>query len=215
MSELSQLRKENNELEKELTKENSDLITRMYFYLVSSSLKEIEVEIIRKDLTGIALEAQERGESFADVIGEDYKRFCDELIANGRRKTPGGKLLEILELLLYAGNVLLIGTILLDGTMPGAGLAITPAFITSILFGVVCGTAVLWFLSRVVWGLPEENFRRNQILGYGGLFAALAGFILLNRFLPATELFTIHPYIVLVFGIAVLIIVVLIRRRQN
>lgn len=48
MSELSQLRKENNELEKELTKENSDLITRMYFYLVSSSLKEIEVEIIER-----------------------------------------------------------------------------------------------------------------------------------------------------------------------
>lgn len=87
MSELSQLRKKNNELEKELTKENSDLITRMYFYLVSSSLKEIEVEIIRKDLTGMALEAQERGESFADVIGEDYKRFCDEL----RSQTAGEK----------------------------------------------------------------------------------------------------------------------------
>ena len=39
----------------------------------------------------MALEAQERGESFADVIREDYKRFCDELIANGRRKNTGRK----------------------------------------------------------------------------------------------------------------------------
>ncbi|MDR0981183.1 MAG: hypothetical protein LBL85_05385 [Methanocalculaceae archaeon] len=60
MSELSRLRVENNEQEKELTKENSDLITRMYIYLLSSRLKEIEVEIIRKDLTGMALEAQKR-----------------------------------------------------------------------------------------------------------------------------------------------------------
>ncbi len=89
MPELSQLRRENYELERELTKENSDLITRMYFYLLSSSLKEREVEIIRKDLTGMALEAQKREESFADVIGEDYKRFCDEQIA--KEKNTGRK----------------------------------------------------------------------------------------------------------------------------
>ncbi|MDV0444227.1 hypothetical protein [Methanorbis rubei] len=215
MSKLSQLRKENNALEKELTRENSSLITRMYFYLTASALTDLEVETIRKDLTGMALEAQERNDSFAEVIGEDYTLFCNELIANGRKKTPLTKVLDVVELLLYTGIALLIATIFLNGTLPGTAMMVTPAFFVSILFGIVCGTAVMWFLSRVVWGLPGEHVWRNRILGYGGVVVVLAGFLLLYSFLPTTELFTIDPYVVLVIGVVILIGVILIRRRQN
>ena len=58
MSELSQLRTENNELEKKLTKENSDLITRMYCYLFISHLIELEALTHMKDSTDLASEYQ-------------------------------------------------------------------------------------------------------------------------------------------------------------
>ena len=214
MSELSQLRTENNELEKKLTKENSDLITRMYFYLLSSNLKELEVETIRKDLTGMALEAQQREERFSDAVGEDYKQFCDELIANGRTKSIPAKILEVIELCLYAGIVLLIVEMITAGSLDlTSTLTLTPAFFALILFAVICGTIVLWILSRAVWGLPEKDRWKNRCIAGTAAGIILIGIPLFTVILPKTELITIHPWPVLAAAVILLAAVTLIRKR--
>lgn len=70
-------------------------------YLRSSDLCDYDIEIIRKEITGMALEAQLRNENFNVVVGDDYKAFCDELMKNGRQKTPYEKSLEILYTFVY------------------------------------------------------------------------------------------------------------------
>lgn len=214
MSELSHLRRENNELEKKLTKGNSDLITRMYFYLLSSRLKETEVEIIRKDLTGMALEAQERGESFEDMIGGEYKQFCEDLIANGRRKTPAVKILEVAETLLYAGIVLLIVEMTLAGSVDfGSILVLTPSFFALVLFVTVCATIILWILSRAVWGLPAGGAWKSRLAALMVAGLILVALPLFAIVLPDTELIRIYPWPVFAAMVAGLIGVICIRRR--
>src|SRR5665648_902590 len=80
------LRKENNQQEKQLTKENNGILIDAVVYLHSSDLCEYDIEVIRKELFGMAWEAQLRGENFSSVIGDDFKLFCDELIKVGRKK---------------------------------------------------------------------------------------------------------------------------------
>ena len=165
MFELARLRKENNHAETQLSRENSDLITRMYFYLLASDLTVFEVETIRKDLTGMAIEAQMRERPFAEIVGDNYKQFCDELIENGRKKTLLMKILEVVEIVLCATLALLFAEYPLSGWNPV--IFLTPAFVVSVTFGVVCGTAVLWLLSRTIYHMPDEKRRKFQILAAG------------------------------------------------
>ena len=55
-------------------------------------------ELIKRDLIAMAKEARERGESLADIIGEDPKYFCDSLAESTGAATVGEKLLYWLEL---------------------------------------------------------------------------------------------------------------------
>ena len=55
-------------------------------------LKSIEIEQIRRDLTGMAIEAQQRGTSLQAMLGENPRKFCDEIIYSiGGIKAPGGR----------------------------------------------------------------------------------------------------------------------------
>ncbi len=94
MNPEKELRKANNKKDKQLTKENDRLLTDMIVYLHSGNLCEYDIEIIRKELLGMALEAQARNDDFKNVIGDNYKTFCDELMKSGRQKTIYEKALE-------------------------------------------------------------------------------------------------------------------------
>lgn len=111
-NQLEKLRKENNLLDKQLSKENNTIMMDMVCYLRSSDLCDYDIEIIRKELTGMALEAQLRNEKFSDAVGDDYKALCDELMKNGRQKTLNEKALEILYVLVFGVGTLYLVEIL-------------------------------------------------------------------------------------------------------
>lgn len=79
--EAKALKKENNELEKQLSKETEDIQTDMVVYIRSANISELDQERVRRDITQMLIDGEARGESAADVIGGDYKAFCDEIIA--------------------------------------------------------------------------------------------------------------------------------------
>ena len=79
--EAKALKKENNELEKQLSKEIEDIQTDMVVYIRSANISELDQERVRRDITQMLIDGEARGESAADVIGGDYKAFCDEIIA--------------------------------------------------------------------------------------------------------------------------------------
>lgn len=107
-NQLAKLRKENNAQDKQLSKENSTTMADLICYLRGSDLCEYDLEIIRKELTGMALEAQLRGDVFSDIVGEDKKAFCKELMENGRQKTRYEKVLGSLYTISYALMILYI-----------------------------------------------------------------------------------------------------------
>lgn len=83
--------------EQSLNKENRKTLHKMMKYVRTFPLKSIEIEQIRRDLTGMAIEAQQRGTSLQAMLGEKPRKFCDEIIYSiGGIKAPGGrKLLHI------------------------------------------------------------------------------------------------------------------------
>lgn len=89
---LNELKSDNFKIEHELTYENRKMLTKMFRYIDTFPLKEYEVELIRKDLIGMALEAECRQESFRDTLGKKPKDFCDDIIcASTDYKVPGGR----------------------------------------------------------------------------------------------------------------------------
>lgn len=84
----------NRELEK-LSPSNWDTIENMIKYMDSFHLSLFELETIKKDLIGMAGEAQLEGIDFLDKIGMSEKDFCDSLIENAAKRTAAERLLPV------------------------------------------------------------------------------------------------------------------------
>ena len=96
------LLKENNQLEKQLSKETDDILTDIVVYIRSANITEYNQELVRRDITNMLIEGQERGQSAAEVIGEDYKAFCDAVIAEMPQMTKKERALDVIKILCYS-----------------------------------------------------------------------------------------------------------------
>lgn len=103
-----ELRKHNSKLEEKLSKsENEDMI-KIVSYLRGSKLSEMNQELVRQDILDIVLSAKERGEEMSQAIGTDYKRFCDEVIAEIGPKSRKEKLQDILATISLSVSILIM-----------------------------------------------------------------------------------------------------------
>ena len=102
----------NNELDSKIAPENEKSFTDIICYLRGSNLSELDQELVRHDLLEMVLSAQERGEKIDSVIGEDYKEFCDDIIANLPPKTVKQKLADFFDTACWSLSILGIITIL-------------------------------------------------------------------------------------------------------
>lgn len=64
-----------------IDKKYDELITNMVIY-IRVALNEKDAEEAINDILEILLGAQHRGEDLGNIIGEDYKNFCDEVISS-------------------------------------------------------------------------------------------------------------------------------------
>lgn len=104
--ETKELRKLNNQLDKKLTPDNNKVLTDIIVYLRGAKISEYDQELIRQDLLEMVLSAQERGEDIASVIGEDYKSFADNIVANVPKLTWKDRMLELLDIILLSSSIL-------------------------------------------------------------------------------------------------------------
>ncbi len=70
-----------------LSADNRRVLRRIERFLDSYSLNEVTQEEIVTDLTGMALECQQRGQPFSEAMGMDEAVFCQELVASCPRET--------------------------------------------------------------------------------------------------------------------------------
>ncbi len=89
---MDTLLSENYTLEQSLSYQNRKTIAKMFRYIKTFSLGEYEIELIRKDILGMAAESEQRNEPLAEVMGKDPKIFCNDLLeAIGGIKVPRGR----------------------------------------------------------------------------------------------------------------------------
>lgn len=78
---LKDLQKENSISIKTIrSDQNRNEVTRMIQYLSSSHLSLFQIEVIQKDLIGIALEADREQMTMSEKLGISMKEFCDGII---------------------------------------------------------------------------------------------------------------------------------------
>src|SRR5699024_4836566 len=76
-----QLLEENNRRGEQLTQENQKILVDIVAYLRSSSDSTYQQELVHRDILDMLQEGEARGQTAAQVIGEDYQAFCDEILA--------------------------------------------------------------------------------------------------------------------------------------
>lgn len=215
------LRRENNQQGKQLTKENNEILTDMVVYLHSSDLCEYDIEVIRKELLGMALEAQLRGENFSNVIGDNFKVFCKELIKNGRKKTPYEKVLEFLFIATYGVGALLLFQIIEQVTSSiikkginsfSFDMSITLGFVVMAICGVIAGYGIVYFVSKNSFELSKKY----KILFIGVVAITFVVMVLSNFLLRNIVLFSVNfLYIIIVLLLAFIVFEILNARHSK
>lgn len=75
------LRKINNAMEDRIDPMDFDTMTGIVCYLRSTSLTAMQQEEVRRDIIDMLIDGRRRGQTASDVIGGDYRAFCDEIVA--------------------------------------------------------------------------------------------------------------------------------------
>lgn len=78
-------RKEIKKMEAELHSDYAQFMQQMKDYLRFADVGADQKTLIYHDIVNMLLEGQARGQSVQEVIGDDYRVFCDEVIAAAPR----------------------------------------------------------------------------------------------------------------------------------
>lgn len=75
------LLKENNQLESQINNDDRQVLTDIVVYIRSANISPYYQELVRRDIWQMIIDGESRGMTAKEVIGEDYKCFCDNIIA--------------------------------------------------------------------------------------------------------------------------------------
>ncbi len=149
------LKNENNKEIEKLSGKNWDPLKRMMEYTASFDVSLFELEVIKKDLIGIAREADSQNEDLTDKLGIPEKEFCDSLI-KGIMKRSGWE--QIILSVRYVMNLIFL-FYAMDFFITGAPFNYG-IFLLDVIFAVLCwgSNFVLnrFSISRTVY-VPEKK----------------------------------------------------------
>lgn len=79
----------------------------MVVYIRAANISPYDQEKVRRDMTEIILDGEHRGAPIKDVIGEDYRLFCDDVIAEIPKLTGRTRILSFCRDLFLLTSMLL------------------------------------------------------------------------------------------------------------
>ena len=185
MTRTKQLMRENNAFERALSPEFNQVLTDMVVYLRSAPVSEYNQELVRRDIGRMFLDAQRRGDSPADVIGEDYRQFCDQVLAEVPRLTVRERVLDSLSTSLVClgawGVIWLVnrgvrGMFLSDGAITG-GWPDIPVTVGDLLATVL----ILAAAGYLFYSVSRSAFSASSTSLLIKTFLLLAVLLLVNR----------------------------------
>ena len=151
------LRDENNELEKQLDDKTNEILTDIVVYIRSANISDIDQENVRRDITQMLIDARGRGENADNVIGGDYKAFCDAIIAEIPKMSTKKRVMTAIRDTLPALGVLIgIWAVfsVIEQIINGATWYVTPVSVTDILGGA----AMLILATLIVVYITKNSF---------------------------------------------------------
>ena len=104
---VRKLLRQNNAREKALSPESQAGMTDVVVYLRGQDLSRLAQEEIRRDILEMVLAGEARGQTMQQVIGLDYRTFCDEIVAAVPRRPRGVRMLSAVDDMLPAVTLLL------------------------------------------------------------------------------------------------------------
>lgn len=121
-------------------------VSRMIKYISSSSLSYYQIQIIRKDLLGMAQEAERQELPLKEMLGVEPQEFCDEIIENAGTPARQERAFKIvLDVLLPYAMVFTFNWVC--GGMPSRyGIALVDIFIFLGLCGI--GRGLMEFMKN-------------------------------------------------------------------
>lgn len=190
---LGTLKRENKEREKRLIIADRKLISDMVAYVKTQKICDYDVEQIRKKIIRNALHLYgSKKKNFRNVVGEDYREYCDRLCEGTRKMTTKefilsrGVTMILAFLLMYAAR-------LIDVLITGGNFLKNPVDIN---MGFVVATVALMIGIAVTYGYVAKLMRetgaamtQKQSMGMIGILfvivivAALGGHFLSNMHL--------------------------------
>ena len=105
---VKEMLKENNELEQQLSDEGRKVLTNIVVYLRGVPVSMYEQEKVRRDIIQMLIDGEKRETSAREVIGEDYREFCDSIVAEIPHMSRKEKVLVFIRDTLPALIVLLV-----------------------------------------------------------------------------------------------------------
>ena len=87
-NEYTELRKENELRKSPLNKRNQDILRQVYDRMSAYTWNCYEVELVRKDLIGMAAQAEARGSDLEQVMGGNPDEYCRQIVEGIDRGSP-------------------------------------------------------------------------------------------------------------------------------
>lgn len=162
-----ELMKQNNAREEAIYKENEDIYTDMILYLMGSGLSEYNQQLVRADLIEMILDGQERGDNINQVMGDNYKEICDDIIAAFPKMPLKEKVIDVVEMILYPiGSLAMIAIIyqlFADGSMDllHQRFVVTVGDIIGAVIIALVANLIVKYIFRSVY---KENKKSNKFI---------------------------------------------------
>lgn len=208
----------NNELDKKLSSGNQEVLTDFICYLRGSNISQYNQEVIRQDLLEMVLSAQERGEDIRTVIGEDYKEFCDNIIASIPPATLKERILDFIDIVLLCTVVFWGCTIVLSLVTDHIiekkplryELTISMGTFVSYILTLIMAYAIVQIFCKTSLSSKEEHKHNKSriIMLYFFIGAGIIAILLLTAWIGKGTFFHIN-----IFAAAIVLLVFYILHR--
>lgn len=118
------------------TYDDREEVLQLVRYISSAPLSLFQIEIIRKDLTAMALEAEQEGISLQEKLGVDPKIFCDEVIRSTGQTNSFERLFKVLFDVLQSFAFYYTAIFVLHGMPAVFGITLTDIVLFAVWLGL-------------------------------------------------------------------------------
>ena len=210
-----QLLEENNRRGEQLTPENQKILVDIVAYLRGSSASTYQQELVHRDILDMLQEGEARGQTAAQVIGEDYQTFCDEILAELPRRSARQRTIYGLSVVSLSAAVLVViwlGFSLFTAVIQGPFTLWLPVKLGQLLGGaliIAFSYGLVEYVCRT--SFEDRSPTKVQVIG---IFVGMVLFFLICMLLRQT-LFSLHAGIAAVLAVVLYLIYKVTDRMES